>query len=223
MLTIFLLALTVPLAVYTGLIICKSVLLTFFLFHGVICLGFPIYDLLFRQKKSLRLCLDHLGFRNFSKTFKPALLTGLFLCLVIVCFFMLLRDHVIKPDQIQTVLDDWHIDKSQVIPLMLMMIVANSIIEEIFWRGYLYQKLALITSRRNLLLLSAAFYASYHLITTVCLFSLIYGLLFTIVIFGAGIFWADKRRLYNSIYFPLISHLLADLGIMLIYYKYFGR
>ncbi len=43
------------------------------------------------------------------------------------------------------------------------------------------------------------------------------------IIFGIGFFWGYMRKKYDSIFFPVISHLLADLGIMLIYFKYFGQ
>jgi len=101
-----------------------------------------------------------------------------------------------------------------------MMIAGNSILEEIYWRGYVFSRLRILTGPRNTVVLTALFYTSYHLITTITLFSVARGLLLSSAIFLVGIFWACLRIKYDSIIPAVISHLLADLGLMLIYLKY---
>jgi len=223
MLSIALLGLAVPMAVYLGLIVCHSALLTFILFHGLICLGIPSSDLLIRQRKTVAASLEYLGWKNFRPTFLPALAIGLLLFALTYFLFIFFQDRLLDTEHLQVVLESWHIEKRHIIPFMFMMIVANSVIEEIYWRGYLYRKLERIVSPGRVVLLSSAFYTSYHIITTMSLFPLQYAIIFTIIIFSAGIFWAIMRRKYDSIFYPLISHLLADLGIMLIYLRFFGR
>ena len=122
---------------------------------------------------------------------------------------------------VQNILHRWHVNNKYIIIFLFIMIVANSIFEEIYWRGYIFRKLTGKINIQHIILFTSGFYASYHLITTINLFSLTYALLFTSVIFLAGIYWGYVRHKYASIYIPVISHLFADLGIMLIYIRYF--
>lgn len=223
MFVVFLLWLLAPLSIYLGLIIFNSVHLTFILFFGGICLAIPLFDLLVIQKKRLRDFFILLGFQNFKKASLPAVCLGILFCASIYSFFVLLQNYVLDLNHIQFIFDEWRIEKKHIIQLMVIMIIANSVLEEIYWRGYIYNKLESKVKPMNVLLLTSLFYASYHLITTITLFSFLYGLLFSIVIFGIGFFWAFMREKYDSLYFPVISHLLADLGIMLIYFKYFSK
>jgi membrane protease YdiL (CAAX protease family) len=212
-----------PISIYLGLIVFNNVALTFILFYGFICLIIPIIDLIIIQRKNIKDYFAFLGFKNIKETFLPSFIIGIFFYISIFVFFVLLQKYVLKIDQVQAILDNWNIDNKYIIPFLFTMIIANSVFEEIYWRGYIYKKLENIVSSTRVILLTSSFYASYHLITTINLFSLLYGIIFTCVVFGIGLFWGYMRKKYDSIYFPIISHLLADLGIMLIYLKYFGN
>ena len=174
------------------------------------------------RKRNFRQYLIELGFINFRQNALPAVLLGAFFCLIILGFFVVLQKYVLNIEQVQKVLNQWNIERKYVLSFMFMMIFTNSVCEEIYWRGYIFKKLTVKYSPFLVILLTSLFYASYHPITIINLFPIIYGILFTIVIFGIGVFWGYMRHKYDSIYFPVISHLFADLGIMLMYFKYFG-
>jgi len=220
---ILLLWLLAPLSIFLGLIIFESVTITFLLFYGLVCFSIPAIDILIIQRKKLKECFTLLGFTNLRHTILPAIIYGFLFCTSIFVFFVLLQKYVMNLSEIQAMLDSWNINKKHVIPFMLTMVIANSLFEEIYWRGYIYKKLESLVSITKVIVVTSLFYASYHLITTINLFSLFYGILFTLVIFSVGLFWGYMRKKYNSIYFPVVSHLLADVGIMLIYFKYFGN
>jgi membrane protease YdiL (CAAX protease family) len=120
------------------------------------------------------------------------------------------------------VLKTWNIDKKSILWLVPVMVIANSVVEEIYWRGYVFLKLKETVKPLTAVVLSSLFYASYHLLTTGALFSFNYALLCTAAIFTAGFFWAFIRLKTNSIWFPIITHLFADLGVMLVYIRYFA-
>ena len=220
---ILLLWLLAPISIYLGLITFNSAFITFVLFYGVICVLIPVLDLIIIQRKAGKAFFQEIGFINFKRVFLPSFIFGVVFFLSIYLFFVLLEKTVLNINQIQSVFNEWKINKKYLIPFMLTMIIANSIFEEIYWRGYIYRKLEIKVSTKKCLILTSLFYASYHLITTINLFSLLYGLLFTSIIFIVGFFWGYMRKRVNSLYFPIISHLMADFGIMLIYFKYFGR
>jgi CAAX protease family protein len=221
MLSILLLWVIAPLSIYFGLVIFNNVVLTFILFYGIICLLIPIADLMIIQKKNIKEYLHYLGFRNFKRTLIPSAIIGIIFCTSIFVFFIFLEKYLMNIGQMQQILDNWNINNNYIIPLLFTMIIANSVFEEVYWRGYIYKKLESLVSPIKVLILTSLFYASYHLITTINLFSIWYGFIFTVIIFGVGFFWGYMRGKFNSIYFSIISHLLADLGIMLIYVRFF--
>ncbi len=222
MFKILLLWIIAPIAIFLSLIVFNNVTLTFILFYGVVCLMVPIIDLIIIQKMSFKEYFQSLGFNNFKKAVIPATIIGIVFCSSIFVFFVFLEKYVMQIDQMQAMLDSWNINNEYIILLLFLMIFANSVLEEVYWRGYIFNKLNKIVTPTKVLIISSLFYASYHLITTINLFSIWYGLIFTIIIFGVGYFWGFMRKKYNSIYFSVISHLLADLGIMLIYVRYFS-
>ena len=223
MIQILILWLIAPVTIYLCLVVLGNAALTLVLFQGIICFLIPLVDFKLIQHKNIRQYFLDMGFQNFRKTFFPAFVTGLVFCFLIYGFFVWLETYVLDMTQMQSVLDSWHIDKKYLLPLMIAMVLSNSIFEEIYWRGYVYHKLESKVSSFNVIILTAFFYMSYHLITTINLFSVVYGVLFSSVIFCVGLFWGLMKKKYNSLYFSILSHLLADLGIMLIYFKYFGR
>jgi membrane protease YdiL (CAAX protease family) len=144
------------------------------------------------------------------------------LLVVIVLFLSVFKEQVINVERINALLNKWNLKSINPVLFLLLTILANSVLEEIYWRGYIFHKFKKKTKVVNVIVLTSLFYCSYHFITTINLFSLKYSLLFTAIIFGISIFWGYMRNRFKSIYIPIVSHLFADLGIMLIYIKHFS-
>lgn len=220
MIITFFLSALAPISIYLGLKVFNNIYFTFIMFHGIICIIIPLIDLSIIKKYSITKILNVLGFQNFRKTYLPAILIGTSFLIIIYLFFTLLNKHIIDSNQINILMKEWNFDRKNLLLLLIIMIFGNSILEEIYWRGYIFYKFKLKTNIKNVVFLSALFYCSYHFIITYNLFSLLYGIIFTLVIFFTGIFWGYIRYKFQTIYIPLISHLLADLSIMVIYLKY---
>lgn len=217
------LSLLAPLTVYLGLNFVGSASLTFLLYHGLVCAAIPLIDLVCIKKQALNSLLPALGFTGFRRSLPSAVGVGLLFGISTYLFLYVLRDQVLELDQIETVMARWRLNPDRIIPLMIMMVLGNSILEEIYWRGYIFQRFRGIVAPHITIILTALFYTSYHLITTLSLFPSRYACLFSLVIFGAGIFWGHVRQRTGSIYFPILTHFMADLGFMLIYFQFFGR
>ena len=207
-------------AVFTGLILLNSIFATYILFYGVVCIAVPLLDRVVFHRQTLREFLRYIGFVNIRKSLLPGLITGGVFLAAIFLFFMIFSRQLIDTSTMTSALDRWNLDSGNLFVFLFMMIVGNSILEEIYWRGYIFARLKKLTSPGNTVVLTALFYTSYHLITTVTLFSAAQGLLMSSAIFLVGIFWAYLRIRYESIIPAIASHLLADLGLMLIYLKY---
>ena len=217
MLTTLVLAALGPLAVAIGLLVLKNAFLTFLLFHGLVCLGIPIVDLVVLQKLKVAGVLGSLGLTYHRGSLRVGVYSGIAFLVAIVFFFYVLRDSVIQEGEIQSLLHSWQIQRNHVFVLLVLMILANSVLEEIYWRGYTLGRFRSQLKTIPAVVLSSLFYASYHLITTANLFSMQVGILFTSVIFCAGVFWGAMRVRSGSLYGPIVSHFLADAAVMIIY------
>ncbi|RKZ09482.1 hypothetical protein DRQ25_06210 [Candidatus Fermentibacteria bacterium] len=220
MLPALILLLLPAVAVFTGLILLNSIFATYILFYGMVCVIVPLLDRIVIHRQTLREFLRYIGFVNIRKSLLPGLLIGGVFLAAIYLFFMIFSRQLIDTSAMTTALNRWNLDSGNLFVFLFMMIVGNSILEEIYWRGYIFSRLRKVTGPGNTVILTALFYTSYHLITTVTLFSLVQGLLLSSAIFLVGVFWAYLRIKYESIIPAVISHLLADLGLMLIYLKY---
>ncbi len=220
LLHVLILLLLPSVAVFTGLVVLNSIFATYILFYGVVCIAVPLLDRVVSLKQTMREFFRYIGFANTRKSLLPGLLIGVTFLAAISLFFMVFSRQLIDTSSMSDTLSRWNVDSGNLFVFLFMMIAGNSILEEIYWRGYVFSRLKKLTGPRNTVLLTALFYTSYHLITTITLFSLAQGLLLSAAVFLVGIFWACLRIKYDSIIPAVISHLLADLGLMLIYLKY---
>jgi uncharacterized protein len=217
MIITFVLALLGPVAIFVGLILFKNVFITFLLFHGLVCLGIPFINLFVIKKLDFQALKKSIGFIKNVDAIKIGLLSGVISLITIILFFLLFKNSVININEITTLLSSWNIKKNHILLLLFIMIFANSVVEEIYWRGYIFSRMQNNFNALNTIIISSLFYASYHFITTANLFSIPIGVFFTIIIYCAGLFWGWLKNKYESLYAPIISHFLADLAIMIIY------
>lgn len=94
--------------------------------------------------------------------------------------------------------------------------LVNSLIEEIFWRGYLMDD-----SRRPTLHDFA--FAGYHALVLMAFADVLWTLpVFFVCVFAAWL-WRLMRATTGSITFPIITHFVADVGIaMAVYFRVFA-
>jgi membrane protease YdiL (CAAX protease family) len=95
----------------------------------------------------------------------------------------------------------------------LYLVMVNSLLEELMWRGFVLQRLLPVMSKPAAILLSSFFFSLYHLIIASVLFNLLWGVCITLLVFAAGVLWAWMKSIFPSIYPTWFSHLLADAGI----------
>ena len=167
----------------------ENAFVTFLLFHGFVCIRVPAIDCCGIRRLRSRDTAKKLGLVQSSEATRIGVGTGVLFLLIILVFFFLLRDSVIDPDEIQMLLRSWHIKKHHVLVLLFIMILANSVLEEVYWRGYIFERLRARAGPASTIILSSLFCGSYHFITTANLFSVQIGILFTCVVLLAGVFW----------------------------------
>ncbi|EJL46162.1 CAAX amino terminal protease family [Brevibacillus sp. CF112] len=201
------------LAIFYGLVERHSLFVTFVSFHLAVCVAIPLLHGWW--EKSLQ---EHwrLAWGLFEKRgalfgiglgllFFTGILTGLWLILQAEG----------RPDIVRAGLESWGVNRNWIGLFALYLVVVNSLLEELFWRGFVLQRMLRSLSRVVSVLLTSFFYTLYHLIITTALFGVWQGLLLTTAVYGAGVIWGWMKGLFPSIYPTWFSHLLADLGLAL--------
>lgn len=200
--------------IYIGLIICNSVPITFSLFYGWL-LFVPLFS-------SIRNKQDKFNLKNqFSRqSIVVGLISGVISLLVIYGAVTLLKDTVFDLTSLRQLLMEWNFTGDKVIWLVLVLIFINPFLEELYWRNFMYKRLKSKVSIAKTTVITSFFYSLYHLVSLIYIFTFPFNFFAVIPVFLAGLLWGYFRYKLNSITAPIISHILADLGIMLVYLSY---
>lgn len=202
------------LAVCYGLVVRQSLFVTILLFHLIVCLGIPLFHgwweggLLQNWRKAWR--IDFVD----KKGVAAGAATGFLLFIGIVFGLWLLLQNGEEAEWIRFKLGQWGVSDRWFWLFAVYMIVVNSLLEELLWRGFVLQRLLYGVTRWRAILASSFFFALYHLILGVVLFGWLWGAVITCLVYGVGVLWAWMKNRYPSVYPTWISHLLADLGII---------
>jgi membrane protease YdiL (CAAX protease family) len=201
------------LAVFYGLVERQSLFVTFVAFHLLVCLGIPLLHgwregSLRAQWQKAWATPDREG-AAYGAAFGLALLTG------VVSGFWLLFEAGVQPEWIRLILERWGLTSEWFGWFALYIVVVNSLLEELLWRGFVLQRMLRSLCRWAAVLISSFFYALYHLIIAAALFGWRWGIVITLLVFATGVLWGWIKGRYTAVYATWISHLLADLGIAL--------
>ncbi|MBO8162313.1 MAG: CPBP family intramembrane metalloprotease [Brevibacillus sp.] len=209
------------LAVYYGLIWRNSLLVAFFWFHLMVCLGIPLLQGMWEG--SIR--------ENWRRLWEPkkrargeavfvGLVTGVPLFAAVLAGSWLLFQSGVEPSAVRMRLTAWGLAPEWLVPFAFYITVVNSFLEEWLWRGFMLDRLFFMWGRRQALLFSSGFYSLYHLLVASALFGQMWAILITGLIFLVGLLWGGLKLRYGTLYAPWLSHLLADLGLMVVLTKW---
>jgi len=193
--------------IFIGLQMFESVIVAFLLFYGWL-LAVPL--------------LGHgIPRERLKATSKAVMLgvgSGLLFFLFIYGGLYWLHIYLLDIDQLRVLLLEWGFSGRGEIWLVLILLVANPILEEVYWRGYIYERLRRDGTAKYAILVTSAFYTLYHLLSVIPIFEGLYGLIAVVPVFIAGIFWGYIREKTGSITAAIIGHVLSDMGIIFVYW-----
>lgn len=193
--------------IFLGLVTFKNVPITFILFYGWLLL-FSFYNL---RKRHQRILIVN------AKSILVGFISGLICLSAIYGTVYFLKSSVFNLTELRELLIEWNFTSANVFWLVLFIIFINPILEEIYWREFMYGELASKLGATTSIIITAFFYSLYHLLSVYFIFSFPFNLLAVLPVFFAGVMWAFFRYKLKSVIAPIISHVLADLGIMLVY------
>jgi membrane protease YdiL (CAAX protease family) len=195
------------LMILIGLQVFENVMITFLLFYSWL-LGVPLIDMLPPKER----------FKLTRKALLVGIGSGLLFFVFIFGGLSWLHVYMLDLEALRKLLLDWGFSGSGEILLVLVLLLANPILEEFYWRGYMFTKLRPHMSANFTILTTAAFYTLYHLISVIPIFSISFSLVAVIPVLLAGLFWALIREKTGSITAAIISHMLSDFGIICVYW-----
>ncbi|WP_409253988.1 lysostaphin resistance A-like protein [Bacillus sp. SCS-153A] len=198
------------LMIFIGLTIYGSVPLTFGLFYSWLLIV-PVYFSLTNQNHSKW---------KVSITRNSVLLgaaSGIAFLLIIFAGISFLFSSLMELELIRLLLEEWNFNGSMVWGLIAVLLILNPYLEENYWRNFIFEELKVSMSPANAIFISSFFYSLYHLLSLVELFNWPFNILAVIPVFIAGLIWGLFRHKSSSLAAPVISHILADVGIMMVY------
>ncbi|MGD8190083.1 CPBP family intramembrane glutamic endopeptidase [Brevibacillus ginsengisoli] len=204
------------LAVYCGLFVFRSLIVTFVLFHLLVCFGIPIFHGIWEGR--LKTNLRDLGVSR-PELLKDSLVAGIgsgaVLMFGVIAGFYLILQAGVDPNWIRLVLIQWGLTRNWFWIFVMYMIIGNSFMEELMWRGFLLERLQRIVSLTGARAISSFFYASYHVLVGVVLFGWKWGFIVALLAWVLGMFWSLLVGRYASLLSSWLSHMMVDVGIMI--------
>ncbi|MGE5703437.1 MAG: lysostaphin resistance A-like protein [Clostridia bacterium] len=174
------------LAVWIGLVLLQNLLATFVCFHLLVCCGVPLLhgwregNLRERWRVAWRQLFSD------AEGLFVGLATGTVLCLVIVAGLGMLLQSGASAEWVRHILTQWGLTEMWLWLFIIYIILVNSLLEELMWRGFLLELLEKATSPVTAMVISSFFYALYHIIIGSMLFGWKWGIVITVAVFFCG-------------------------------------
>ncbi|MGF2615926.1 CPBP family intramembrane metalloprotease [Rossellomorea vietnamensis] len=201
------------LMIFIGLTLIGNVPLTFALFYGWLLLA-PLCLSCKKQNHS------QWKFTITSRSLLLGIASGILVLVIIFAAVSYFFSFLIDLELIRSLLREWNFDGRMIWLLMAVLIVLNPYLEENYWRNFIFEELKVSSSAGMAIIISSFFYSLYHLLSLMELFNWPFNVIAVIPIFLAGIIWGFFRHKSGSLAAPILSHVLADTGIMLVYLVY---
>ncbi|CAM3257988.1 CPBP family intramembrane metalloprotease [Brevibacillus invocatus] len=200
------------LAIFYGLVERQSLFVTFVSFHLLVCLGIPLLHGWWEG--SLRSSWQQAWGHYERRGTRFGLVLGAMLMIGGLAGIWLLLQTPGRAEDIRSVLEHWGLDAQWIWWFSIYLVVINSLLEELLWRGFVLQRLLHVMTFPAAILLTSFFFSLYHLIITSVLFGVLWGSLMTLLVFGVGVLWSWMKGLFPSVYPTWLSHMLADVGLV---------
>lgn len=208
-----------PVSVVATLLVAETVPAAFLVYHVGWCLIVPAVVSLVQGRGPAE-HRDALGLRRARdrQALGAGALVGTAMFLGILVPFVLFGDVLLGEADLAGQLTTWGVPAGAAPALFVYMIVFNSGAEELYWRGYVHERLASWSDRWTAIFLATGFFASYHYYTIASLVQdRLLAAVMTVGVFLGGLAWAILRERYDTVYPAILAHVGATAGYMTVY------
>lgn len=208
-----------PLTVVATLMLFGSVPAAFLVYHIGWCLLVPAAISL-AKGHGIAEHRERLGLRRTRDTqvLGAGGIVGSLMFFAILPPFLFAGDLLLGQADLAGQLAVWGVPGGASTTLFVYMLVFNSGAEELYWRGYVHERLSAWRDRWTAIGLTSGFFASYHYYTIASLVQdHLLAAAMTLAVFLAGVTWAVLRERYDSVYPAILAHVGATAGYMSVY------
>jgi len=206
------------LMIFIGLSYYESIPITFALFYGwLFIIPFASYLILPQPNKSL---VQSFKKGLTSRNIWFGIVSGTICLIAIFCAVSVLQGRLFEVERISDVLVEWGFTGTQMWGFILVLIFINPFLEEWYWREFMHVRLLPSLGRTKTVFVTSFFYSLYHLLSLIPLFAMPFSLIAAVPVFLIGLIWGYFRVSLSTITSSVISHVLADVGIVFAYLYY---
>lgn len=157
-----------------------------------------------------------------KRQIKIAVMLGLAVYLLVQAGYFILKGFI-SLDNVAMVLENkLSVNKNNFVFVSLYISFINSLLEELFFRGFGFLTLNKFISKRRSYVISAFAFSVYHVSILANWFNVVIYVLFIVGLFGTGLFFNFLNDRYNNIYNSWIVHMCANFSINTIGFIMFG-
>jgi membrane protease YdiL (CAAX protease family) len=204
-------------AVAFGILGFKNMFAAFGLYHLLVCMAVPAAHIA-KSGENPVLALAA-GKNNPATSVRTGVISGMIFIVFIFIFFAIFGTHFLFRDRIADFLTSLGYSKSMLLPLAAYFIFFNSVVEELFWRGFYQSHVRRDFGPAFTGVWVSFFFIQYHFLTIWLLFSPLAAFVFTPVLFLVSYIWCGFREKYGNVYAPVIGHLCADFAVIVVFYR----
>jgi len=159
---------------------------------------------------------------NDKKQIKFAMALGLGIFLIVQAGYYILKEFIALDNIAMILENNLNVNKDNFVFVSLYISLINSLLEELFFRGFGFITLRKFSSKKYTYIISALAFAVYHVSILADWFNIIIYVLFITGLFATGLFFSWLNDRYNNIFNSWIVHMCANLSINTIGFMMFG-
>lgn len=157
-----------------------------------------------------------------KRQIKIAVALGLVVYLLVQVGYFILKGFINLDNVVMVLESNLSVNKDNFVLVSLYISFINSLLEELFFRGFGFITLNKYISKRYSYAISAFAFSAYHVSILANWFNVAIYVLFIAGLFGTGLFFNFINDRYNNIYNSWVVHMCANFSINTIGFIMFG-
>jgi uncharacterized protein len=183
---------------------------------------FPIFYRYFFLKKPFKdIIKEDFHFKTFKKNFFKVFILSFFLAFVYISVYSVFKSSLNLADIAEKLNSVADINSTNIIFIGLYIIFLNSILEEFFWRGFIFKELNKANRLMSYLLTGIAF-SFHHIIFYYSWFTIPITIIATLGLIAYSLFACYVFERYKDLYLCWMMHMFVDIVQVYIALKIFG-